>query len=160
MRCRKIKRSLWQISRLSCYKSHRTSIHTATVGIGDILKDTGARVMTQTPQPSALTFEVEARCSVSVLVHGRLLMLTNSPDHQSSRLYPSPTPWPSRAAHIHAGGYASLLERDYGGAIGRDWLSTVSEQHLSPRPEAWSGSPRRHWRSTSASRMETQYLDR
>lgn len=59
--------------RAKSYQSHRTYFHTALIKTGKSVEDTGPRVMDLTEQRSALTFELQARCSVGVVVDGKLL---------------------------------------------------------------------------------------
>jgi hypothetical protein len=114
-------------------------------------------------KPSALTFELKGRCSVSAPVPSiREAALTNTPnvDKQSAGFSPPFTSWTGRAAHFHASSYTSFSQRPYSRATGRHKLQTMSQQYLSSRPQAWPSSTGRNWRGASASRMELQYSDR
>lgn len=113
MRCRKPAISLRRVPRSSCYQSHRPYFYTAPRSAASLFRATGSSAMSVSSQPSALTFELKARCSVSLLVSGSLLELTNSADHQSSSVYPPSSSRTRRAAHIHARGHASFPQRPH-----------------------------------------------
>jgi hypothetical protein len=66
MRCIKPAICFRQGSRLSCYQSHRRHLHTALPSAEHLPNEPDSSVMSVSTQPSALTFELKARCSVSV----------------------------------------------------------------------------------------------
>jgi hypothetical protein len=73
MSCRKPAISLRRLSRSLCYQSNRRYSHTALTRAASLGDDRASREMSESSRPSALTFELLARCSVSAVVRERIL---------------------------------------------------------------------------------------
>jgi hypothetical protein len=123
----------------------------------------GTLSMSSQSKPSALTFELKGRCSVSAPIHqyrGSFSDKCPNIDKQSPGFGPSSASWTGRVTHFHASSYTRLSQRPHSGATGRYKLQTMSQQHLSPWPQARSSSPGRNRRGAQTSRMDLQYSDR
>ena len=117
--------------------------------------------MSTAAKPSALTMELKGKCSVCHYhLRNRLRDIDKfMADEQSQSFGFTPSSWPSRIAHVHARGDSGIAQGPHARAAGGDRMQTMSEQHLSPRVEAGSGSPRCYRGSPQASRLELQYSD-
>lgn len=102
--------------------------------------------MAHTPMPSALTFELIARCSVRFLCLLVRIMLIIT-DHQSSSSQTHTSPWTSPITSIHASRHAGLSEGINATTARSNRLSTLSQQYVSSRPEARTRCAREGWRS-------------
>jgi hypothetical protein len=98
------------------------------------------------PMPSALTFELIARCSVIVPTIHPNRKSSPGPDHQSSSSNPYPSSWTSPITPVHASRNASLTQRADAATAGGDRLPIMFEQHIPSWIEAWARSAAESWR--------------
>lgn len=102
--------------------------------------------MAHTPMPSALTFELIARCSVGFLCLLVRIMLIIT-DHQSSSSQPHTSPWPSPITSVYASRDAGLFEGIDATTARSNRVSTLSQQYISSGSEARTRGARKGWRS-------------
>lgn len=103
--------------------------------------------MAHAVMPSALTFELIARCSVRPPsnILGRITLIIT--DYQSSSCEPHTPPWTCTVTSIHASRNSGVAERLDTTTIRSHRLPTLSEQHVPSRPKARTRSIREGWRS-------------
>lgn len=124
-------------------QQHNTSSQHSTQPIMD--------TFTPAPMPSALTFELVARCSVSCLLippfqAHKTHSDNSSPDHQGPRCQPHPPSWSRPTPLIHASRNPSIPQRTDSRTTRGHRLPTMSQQHISFRVEAWTRRPGEDWR--------------
>jgi hypothetical protein len=102
------------------------------------------------PMPSALTLELIARCSVSLLI----LFSAHKPhliarlDHESPRCHPYPSSWTRPTPSVYARRDTSFPERLDTSTTRGNWLSIMSEQYIPSGLETGTGSAGCGWRGT------------
>jgi len=122
---------------------------------------------TSSQKPSALTFDLKARCSVrkrksyppSLRVcrarADSVLLL----DIQGPGLDPPTAPWPRRVAHVYARRDAGVPEGSDTGTTRRDGMQALPEQHVPLGLKTGTGRAGHDRRRSQVTRVELQYLD-
>lgn len=153
---------------MACYKylcNSQSVLHSAkathgsSMWIARRMASTSARSATH----GALTYDLVAKCSVRYYHRSLRAPCLNTLsdictftriDYKSPRFRPHPAPWTCRTSHVHARRNSGFLEGHHSRAAGANRLPAMPKQYLPPRPQAWPGGSRCHWRRTQVARLE------